>query len=318
MFSGQGSQYYQMGKELYNEHPRFKLWMDYCDEIVSPLIGTSLVDIIYQEELSVSEPFDQLLYSNPALLCIEYSLSRVLMEMNTRPDYLIGYSLGEITASIVAGAMSLSEGLELVVDYAKLINKNENQAAGMLSIFDSVNIMTELPELFQNCTLTGKNFAGNFVVCGLQHDIQRLQQALDDKKIVSQRLAVNYAFHTQMMDVFEDDFKRLASKVNLSSVRIPIISSSTTGGIHEVTENYLWNVVRNPVEFEKTIHLTLNKGDFTFIDVGPSGSLATFVKYILPANSNSNHLEMINQFGRNLKSIEKLKAGLSTLTSAST
>ncbi|NQZ12186.1 MAG: acyltransferase domain-containing protein, partial [Algicola sp.] len=115
MFSGQGAQYYHMGKELYECHPRFALWMDHCDEIVEPLIGTSLIDILYDESVTKGDPFDRVLYTNPALLCIQYSLSRVLMEMDIQPDYLLGYSLGEFTAAVVSGVMSLEEGLELLV-----------------------------------------------------------------------------------------------------------------------------------------------------------------------------------------------------------
>jgi len=96
------------------------------------------------------------LYTNPALLCIEYSLTQLLMEMNIQPDYLLGYSLGEITASVILSTVSLEEGIQLVVDYAKLLEK-EAQAAGMLAIIESIDIMNQFPDLFQNCWLTGKN-----------------------------------------------------------------------------------------------------------------------------------------------------------------
>ena len=307
MFSGQGSQYYQMGKELYQKHPRFKLWMDHCDEIVRPQIGRSLMEVIYHDEHSISEPFDQLIYTNPALLSIEYSLARILMEMKITPDFLLGYSLGEITASIISGAVSLNDGLELVIEYAKLINRNQTQRAGMLSVFDSVDLMERYPEYFNGCSFTGKNFPGNFVVCGNIDRIERLQAELNKKQIVSQQLAVNYAFHTQKMDVFESDFKQLALNINFASVRTPIISASFCQEIDEVSEEFLWQVVRQPVEFESTIQSLVNRGDYIFIDVGPSGSLSTFVKYIKPKENQSSHLEMINQFGQNLKSLEKLK-----------
>lgn len=323
MFSGQGSQYYQMGKELYQNHARFKLWMDHCDEIVHPLIQTSLIEVLYQEQNNKSEPFDQILYTNPALLCIEYSLARLLMEMNIQPDYLLGYSLGEITASVVSGVFSLEEGIQLVVDYAKLLEK-EAQAAGMLAIIESADIMTQFPELFQKCWLTGKNFQNNFVVSGLSEDIQHLQAALNQKNMISQKLPVNYGFHTELMDPHEKQFKQLVRRIHLSSIGIPIISSLKAEKIQEVTEDYLWEVTRYPVEFEKTICSMLqaegrpgipdDKEGTIFIDVGPSGTLATFVKYLLPSNSNSLHLEVINPFGKDCNSIEKLRISLPGFT----
>src|SRR3954471_5340073 len=98
MFSGQGSQYYQMGKELYEKNAQFKHWMDHCDEIVSPLIQTSLIEVLYRGK-GKSESFDNILYTNPALLCVEYSLFKVLNSMGVQPDFLLGYSLGEIIAA---------------------------------------------------------------------------------------------------------------------------------------------------------------------------------------------------------------------------
>ncbi len=312
MFSGQGSQYYEMGRELYLHHSRFKLWMDHCNSIVSPLIGASLVDIIYNEQVNKSEPFDQIVYTNPALLCIEYSLARILMEMSVQPDYLLGYSLGEITASVVSGAVSLEEGIQWVVDYAKLLQK-DSRPAGMLAIIESVDIMSRYPDLFQNCWLTGKNFQSNFVVGGLSDDIQDLQAALNQKNMISQRLPVNYGFHTPLMDSLEDEVKQLFQRLNLSPIEIPVISSQIAEEIFEFGDNYLWDVVRRPVEFEKTINSMLQNGDYIFIDVGPSGSLSTFVKYLLPPGSNSQHFEVINQFGKDLNSIEKLETALNRL-----
>ncbi len=312
MFSGQGSQYYHMGKELYENHSRFKLWMDHCDEIVCPLIQTSLIDVLYRGQ-NKSVPFDQLLYTNPALLCFEYSLARILLEMNIHPDYLLGYSLGEITTSVVSGAVSLEEGIEFVVDMAKLLEK-ETQPAGMLAIIEAADIMTEFPDLFQNCWFIGKNFQKNFVVSGLPDDIHHLQKALNQKNITSQKLPVCNGFHTELMDPIKEKFKQLVGKINFFDTRIPIISSLNGEQVHEVSEDLFWKVTRYPVDFDKSIGSMLKKGDYIFIDAGPSGSLATFVKYILPTTSNSFPLQVINQFGRDIDSIEKLRNSLSDVT----
>ena len=309
MFSGQGSQYYHMGKELYENHSRFKYWMDHCDEIVYPLVQTSLIDVLYRGQ-GKSEPFDQILYTNPALLCIEYSLARVLMEMSIHPDFLLGYSLGEITASVVSGVVSLEEGIQLVVGMAKLVEK-KTQLVEMLAIIESQEVMTEFPDLFQNCWLTGKNFQRNFVVSGLPDDIQHLQEDLSQKNRLSQKLPVKYGFHTELIDSIEEEFKQLVRKINLLPIRIPVISSLKTGTLQEASVEYFWEVIRYPVDFEKTIDRMLKKGDYIFIDAGPSGSLATSVKYILPSNSSSLPLQMIDQFGNDLNAIEKLKTSLS-------
>lgn len=308
MFSGQGSQYYQMGKELYENHAQFKFWMDHCDEIVQSHIQTSLIDVLYSGRKK-SESFDHLLYTNPALLCIEYSLVRVLMEMGVQPDFLMGYSLGEITASVVSGAISLGEGIQLVVGMARLAEENTQQVE-MLAVLESQEITTELPELFKNCWVTGRNFQRSFVVGGLPNDIRYLQEGLNKINLISQKLPIKYGFHTELIDPIESEFKKLISKLSISSIGIPLISSLKNEAVQEISKDYFWEVIRYPVDFKKTVEWMLRKGDYIFIDVGPSGTLATFVKYILPSDSRSISLQMINQFGNDLKSIEKLKTSL--------
>ena len=312
MYSGQGSQYYHMGKELYENSVRFKFWMDHCDKIVHPLIETSIIDVLYRGQ-GKRDPFDRILHTNPALLSIKYSLSRVIMEMGIQPDYLLGYSLGEITAAIVSGALSLEEGLQLAVGKAKLVEQ-KSQLAEMLAIVESPEIMSEFPELFQNCWITGKNFKNNFVVSGLPKDIQYLREGLKEKNKISQILPVKYGFHTELIDSIEEEYKELVRKLNPAAIGIPIISSLKNERIQEVNVDYFWEVIRHPVDFEKTIDWVLKLGDFVFIDVGPSGSLATFVKYILPANSESLSLQMLNQFGKDLNSLEKLRTSLPVTT----
>lgn len=309
MFPGQGSQYYHMGKELYKNHARFKLWMDYCNEIVRPLIHTSLIDVLYSDQNQKYQPFDRILYTNPALICIEYSLARILMEMNVRPDFVLGYSLGEITAAIISGVLSLEEGLQFAVDTAKLIEK-ETPSARMLAILESADRMTQFPDLFQYCWLIGNNCPKHFVVSSLAEHIPIIQEGLNQKKWLFQKLPVNYGFHTKLMDTVEEEFRQLVRKINLSPIRIPIISSLKSKKIEEPSETYFWEIFRFPVAFKRTIGSMLQKDDYIFIDTGPSGSLATFVKYLLPSNSNSLHFELMNQYGMNLNAIEKLSLAL--------
>ena len=308
MFSGQGSQYYQMGRELYENHEPFRYWMNHSNKIVSSLLQTSLIDILYQGE-NKSQPFDRLLYSNPALLCVEYSLVTVLREMDIEPDFLMGYSLGEITASVVSDAISLEQGIELVIALS-LLAEQKSPPAAMLAIMESSTLMDKLPELFRGCRLTATNFQGSFVVGGLSDTIRQLQQNLSKKDVTSQRLPVNYGFHTELIDPFETDYKQLVRKMNPLTPKVPMISSSTTGVVQRLDEDYFWGVIRHPIKFEQTVRRLLKTGDYIFIDVGPSGSLATFVKYMLPPDSSSLSLPTINPFGNDLSSVQKIRTSL--------
>ncbi len=304
MFSGQGSQYYQMGKELYQNHQLFKQSMDECNAFVAPLIGMSLTEVIYNPKVEKGAIFDRLLYTNPALLSIQYSLVRVLKDMGVYPDFVMGYSLGEVTAAIVSEAISLEDGLKLVVDMAHLAEEETPQAR-MLAIMAEKIIVVQNPDLFSKCWLTATNFTENFVISGLPHDIQSLQNDLKEEGITTQKLPVNYGFHTPLIEGLEHRFKKILSEISYSGPVIPIISSRQNEVVASLTDEYFWEVIRYPVNFQKTIENTVKNEDFVFIDLGPSGSLATSIKYILPPSSNSVALQVMNQYGKNLHMLEK-------------
>jgi len=310
MFSGQGSQYYRMGKELYTKHPRFRFWMDHCDAIVQPLIHDSLVDVLYLGPRP-SDVFDEIIHTNPALLCMEYCLAQILMEMGVRPDYVLGYSLGEFTSAIISGCLTLEDGIKIAVGLARLVEL-KTEPAEMLAVIAPRNILTDFPEIFRECWLTGVNFQGSFVVSGFPCDIGRLQEELRRRLVVFQKLPVNYGFHTEIIDPIEGDFKRLVGRMNLAPAGIPIVSSLKSEVVYEFSTDHCWNVVRHPVDFENTIISMLEQGAFVFIDVGPSGTLATFVRYLLPSGSGSVTLQTMNQFGRDLDCLQKLKSSLGT------
>ena len=301
MFSGQGSQYYQMGRELYDRHPRFRMWMEHCDEIAAPLIGCSLCDLLYRDGKK-GIPFDRLLHTNPALIAFEYSLARVLMEGGAKPDYLLGYSLGELSAAIIGGALTLEQGIGFVVDYARLI-ESESPPAAMLAVIDAPDIESRYAEQFAGCWVTARNFDRHIVVTGPVTSIQRLREALARDGVVQQMLAVNYGFHTEMQQPLETRVMALAEKLNFKPLRIPVVSC-LDGAVYDNNTDVqgwphrFWATFRHPIAFDTTVRGLLGRGDFHFLDVGPSGTLATFVKYLLTDGSVSLFNDVINPFGR--------------------
>lgn len=311
LFSGQGSQYYGMGKELYEHHTVFNHWMNHCSEIISPQMGTSLIEMLYNPSKK-GQPFDQLSYTNPTLLSVQYSLFKMMEDMNIQPDFMIGYSLGEIAACMASEMISLEDGLQLSVDMAKMVESKTPKAA-MLAIMAGKEIIVEDPSLFSQCWLIATNFSQSFVVCGFPEDIQHLQKALQKESIVSQLLPVNNGFHTPLLDPIEDELKERVRKVQISKGKVPIVSSKDTRIKHEITHDDFWEVLRYSVNFENTIKNLVNMHECVFIDLGPSGSLATSVKYILADNTKSIPLQLINQYGKNLQTLEKFKENFSVI-----
>ncbi len=301
MFSGQSSQYYQMGRELYDKHPRFRMWMDYCDEIAQPLIDCSLCDVLYRGG-DRSKPFDRLLHTNPALVSFEFSLARVLIEAGASPSYLLGYSLGEVSAAVVGGALTLERGIRYVVDYAKLL-ESESPPANMLAVIDAGAIESRYADQLGGCWVTARNFDKHVVITGSVLAIQRLREALARDGVLHQLLAVNFGFHTEMLEPLEARVTELAQALDFDRLRIPFVSCLDGTVFDDEADiehwpQHLWSMSRHPVAFDTTVQGLLRRGDFHFLDVGPSGTLATFVKYLCPTPNNSTFGDVINPFGR--------------------
>lgn len=308
MFSGQGSQYFQMGKELLDSNPRFRLWMELCDDLVYDEIDASILDVIYDQGADKSQPFDNLLYNNPSLVAIEYSLARTLMEQGFNPDYVMGYSMGEVTSMLLAQGMELQDGLRLAVDIARVSMQGEQ--AAMLAVIADEQVVQQFEPLFKDVYITGYNFPGNFVVTGEPKRIEQLQAELNKHQIINQSLPVRKAFHTPLMAPLESDFKQAVAKSQSRPLQIPMISCCTGEQLAEFDEEHMWQVIKEPVQFAQTAQRLMAKHNCFFVDVGPSGTLATFIKYLPKSSNEVGQVELMNQFGRDNRTfnraIEKL------------
>ncbi len=312
MYSGQGSQYFHMTRELYEHNARYRLWLDHCDEIASPLMGTSLLETVFDPRRDRSDPFDSLPHSSAALICVEYSLTRVVQEMGHQCDALLGYSLGEITAAVVAEALPLEDGIGFAVEFARLLERRTPRC-GMLAVVGPSELLRTHESLFAGCWVTGRNFEGNFVVSGHAADIDALERGLEAESVLCQRLPVDYGVHTELIDPVEDRARRLMDSLSFAPAQLPVISCATEGRVDAVSADGVWAAVRQPVEFSRTIEKVTAAGGATFVDLGPSATLATFVKYIAKPGGGSSHVSAVNRFGNDVKSMNDFQAFMAAL-----
>ena len=198
MYSGQGSHYYHMGKELYIKNDVFRKSMQLCSSMLEPDLQKSLVEVIYDDSKKF-EDFDDILYTHPALFCVGYSLTQVLYDRGIRPNSVLGYSVGEYIAAVVAGMLSLKEGLKIVVQQAKYLREKCNNG-GMLVILNQMTNFQRNQQLFQGCTLAGINYDSNFIISGLKSRLKEIHSQLNSLSIYSQLLNVNCAFHSELID----------------------------------------------------------------------------------------------------------------------
>lgn len=305
MFSGQGSQYYQMGLDLYESHESFRRELETADRIAQRMLNESLIEIVYRAREDRFEPFDQILHSHPALLMIEYALARVLLANHVEPDALFGYSLGELTARLISGAISLEDAMSFAVKTAELIHYCA-PAGKMLAVLHAAEIVEQYPAAFEGCEIAAHNFPGNFIVAGPADAVGRLKQFLASRDINTIELPVAHPFHSSLMAGIRTPLRELADQMAIGRPRIPVLSALNGEPVETGSPERLLEAMSAQVDFGATLRTLERSGPWLYLDLGPSGSLATTVKYNLNADSRSEILSIITRFGQAGRNLQRL------------
>lgn len=303
MFSGQGSQYFQMGRELHDRHAGFRAAVGRLDALARPLIGTSPIEQAYLGEKTGS--FERLRYTHPAIFIIEHALAECLIEDGIVPDMTLGASLGTFAAASIAGFIDAEQALRAVIAQAEVV-ESKCEPGGMTAIVDRPALF-DAPFVQQRTTMAGVNFDGHFVVSAATADLDAVENELRSRSVVHQRLAVRYAFHSHGIDPARSDAIARLAPLQVKDGHLPMACCGSAG-VHTAAfrPDHLWDVVRGPVRFADTIaHLEAQRA-WRYIDVGPSGTLATFTKYAMPAHSGSSTTVVLTPFGRDVKNYEAL------------
>lgn len=316
MYGGQGFHYFQMGKELYENNTIFRNSMDNCNEIVDSLLNRSMVDEMYLGNHK-TEKFDDVLITHTAIFSVQYSLTQVLLDHGCRPDAVLGYSMGEYVAATVGGMLSLEDGLRVTAGQAKLLHDNNDKGA-MLVVLSAFDDFSRNHDFYDNSMLAGINYENNFVLSGRKSDLITLQLRLQKLGVLSEMLAVNHAFHSELMNPIKDKFELVLAQVKKNVPKLPIYSSVEGRLSFNTDSKSFWESIRKKTNFKQTITEIQHRKNSLYVDLSPTGSLSNFIKYgfknPIPAYC------AINRFCQNNKSIDTLltQLGEKKLTSNAT
>ncbi|MDY6802243.1 MAG: type I polyketide synthase [Cyanobacteriota bacterium] len=280
MFSGQGSQYVNMGRGIYESESVFAEQVDRCAELLLPELELDLRDLLYPtpEKAEVAaQQLQETKIAQVAIFTVEYALVQLWREWGIEPEAAIGHSIGEYVAACIAGVFSLEDALSLVAARGKLMQSMEKGA--MLSI--------PLPKaeiegrLGSEISVAAINTPSRCVVSGPFAAVDALEKELAADKIESRRLHASHAFHSQMMEPMLEEFAARLEQVPLHPPEIPYISnlSGTWITIAQATDpNYWVQHLRQTVLFAPGLENLLPEPDRVLLEVGPGRTLSTLAK----------------------------------------
>jgi malonyl CoA-acyl carrier protein transacylase len=288
LLTGQGSQYVDMGRTLYETQPLFREVLEKCDEILAPLLGHSLLKLLYSPAANESSLLDQTAYTQPALFALEYALTELWKSWGIEPDVVMGHSVGEYVAACVAGVFSLEEGLKLIAERGRLVQAlppGGEMVAVMASEAQVVNAIRSVALSHQSkISIAAINGPENIVISGLQPAVRAVSAALEVQGVKTKYLKVSHAFHSPLMEPILDAFHTIARQVSFSTPRIKFISNVTGKLATEqvAAPEYWCRHIREPVQFAAGMASLAQLGVNMFVEIGPKPALLGMGHQCLP------------------------------------
>ncbi|KAK3402855.1 polyketide synthase [Sordaria brevicollis] len=320
LFTGQGSQYSGMGKDLYENYSIFRESLHEYDRLAR-LHGfgsfLSLIDGTGKDLSDVSPVVTQL-----GLCCFEMAMAKLWESWGIRPSVVMGHSLGEYAALNVAGVLSASDTIYLVGTRAKLlVEKCTVNSHAMLAVQAPVEeVEKALGNKSKNVNVACINSNRETVLSGPSNVITKLEEELNAAGHKAKRLFVPYAFHSAQVDPILDDFENLASAVLFDRAKIPIISplhSEVLEEGDEIDASYLRHHAREAVNFQGGLFKAQEKNTIdektVWLEVGPHAITVSMVKAAFGATTIAVPTLRRTDQGQSFKT---LTATLSTLHSA--
>jgi acyl transferase domain-containing protein len=306
MFPGQGAQYVNMTRELYETEPIFREQVDLCFQLLEPHLGQDIRDLIFplddsEETLEVSaDKIKQTVITQPALFVIEYSLAQLFIEWGIHPKAMIGHSIGEFVAACLAGVFSLDDAIAIVAERGRLMQSLPG--GSMISLpmkeAEAHNLIAQLEVECPNLSLAVVNAPELCAVSGPDDEIDTLIRSLEDQEVEYRRLHTSHAFHSPMMEPILTSFAQYVEQVELAEPEIPFISNVTGTWItpEEATDPHYWALhLRNTVRFSKGIETLYEDPSWIFIEIGPGRTLSTLTRAVMTAISSESLAQAAGQ-----------------------
>jgi acyl transferase domain-containing protein len=277
MFPGQGAQYVNMGRELYEQESVFTAAVNECVALLKGTEQEDILQVIFSDSADASEKLKNTLYTQPAVFIISYAMAKLWISWGIKPAVLTGHSIGEFVAGHFAGIFSLPDAVKLIAIRAKMVS--ELPAGSMISVRLSESELKEILPATLSIAVVNASMAA--VAAGPVDEVNKFVDFLTEKGIANRVLQTSHAFHSSMMDPIVGPFEEVVKTIKLHPPVKPIISTITGTWMSEAeaTDPKYWaNHLRSTVRFADLAGLlSADKGRIA-LEVGPGKVLATLVK----------------------------------------
>jgi acyl transferase domain-containing protein/acyl carrier protein len=287
LFTGQGSQYPGMARELFDAEPVFAETVTRCAAAVDDILPRPLLEVLFATDRETGGESGEMLrhtsFAQPALFAVEMGLARLWQSWGIQPDVVLGHSVGQYAAACVAGVFSLEDGARLMAERGRLFGSLP-EGGRMVAIFADAKHVEEIAGEFPRVSVGAYN-GPNTVLSGPGEDLEQVVEKFDDEGIRCTWLQTSHAFHSELLDPVLDEFESYAAQLQFAVPRLPLICNRTGAVLTAQTPlhaGYWRRHSRQPVQFAECVRTAAGLGCSVLMEIGPQPVLTGAAVQVWP------------------------------------
>src|SRR6185312_9924134 len=271
LFTGQGSQYPGMARELFDAEPVFAETVTRCADAVDDILSRPLLEVLFATDRESADTLRHTSFAQPALFAVEMGLARLWQSWGIEPDVVLGHSVGQYAAACVAEVFSLEDGARLIAERGRLFGSLP-EGGRMVAVFADAQQVEDAAEEFPRVSVAAYN-GRNTVLSGPGEDLERIVAAFSDDGIRCTWLETSHAFHSELLEPVLDEFESCAARVQFAVPTRPLICQ------------YWRRHSRQPVQFAESVRTAAALGCSVVMEIGPQPVLTAAALQTWPDSS---------------------------------
>ncbi|OSC41362.1 type I polyketide synthase [Mycobacterium decipiens] len=290
LFTGQGSQYPGMARELFEAEPVFADTVTRCAEAMEPMLSRPLLAVLFGTDGDVSGEAGKALghtsFAQPALFAVEMGLARLWQSWGIEPDVVLGHSVGQYAAACVADVFSLEDGARLVAERGRLFGSLP-EGGRMVAVFADAKQVEDVADKFPRVSVAAYN-GRNTVLSGPGVDLEQIVATCTDDGIRCSWLDTSHAFHSELLEPVLDEFESYAARLQFGVPTRPLVCNRTGAVLTAATPlnaQYWRRHSRQPVQFGESVRTMAGLGCSVLMEIGPQPILTAAAVQVWPEHS---------------------------------